>query len=138
MTEIVSVQAMPNQRRRFPRFNFRIPDPLRPLFLKWLTRHSNLVQHAEHELRLAGLFDKDSDYAGMLGPAILQMVRQFSDEGHSGYSASLAVNIFERVARFEPLTPLTGEPDEWLEYMDGHYQNKRCSQRIQGRQRPSL
>ena len=114
-------------RRLWPRFNFRIPDPLRPLVLKWITKDNNLVRHAETELRLAGLFDKNSDYAGMLGPAVLQMVRQFSDEGHSGYSAGLAVSIFQKVARFEPLTPLTGEPSEWVEYMDGHFQNKRCS-----------
>ena len=115
-------------RHWFPRFRMpRIPDPLRPLFLKWLTRDSNLVKHAERELRIAGLFDKDSDYAGLLGPAVLQMVRQFSDEGHSGYSAGLAVSLFQKVARFEPLTPLTGEASEWIDHGDGHLQNNRCS-----------
>lgn len=88
---------------------------------------SNLIKHAESELKLAGLFDEDSDYGGMLGDAVLDMVRVFSKEGHSGMSASLAVSIFKKVALFEPLTPLTGEDDEWTEITDGTFQNKRCS-----------
>lgn len=127
MSEIAHA-AKPTSRRWIPRFNWRIPDPLRPLFLKWITRDSNLVKYAESEMRRAGLFDKDSDYAGMLGPAVLQMVRQFSDEGHSGFSAGLAISVFQKVARFEPLTPLTGADDEWSdEFAEGMRQNKRCS-----------
>lgn len=87
---------------------------------------SNLVDFAESEMRLAGLFDKDSDYGGMLGDAILKMIKVFSDEGHSGYSASMAISIFEKVARYEPLTPLTGADDEWTEVYDGCFQNRRC------------
>jgi hypothetical protein len=85
-----------------------------------------LVRHAERELRLAGAFDKDGGYGGMLGPAVLQMVRAFADEGHSGFSASLAMSMFERVGRFEPLTPLKGGPDEWVDHGNGLFQNKRC------------
>src|SRR5574343_1025542 len=92
----------------------------------------NLVLHAEKELQIAGLFDKDSDYGGMLGPAIMKMVREFSAEGHSGYSASLALKIFEKVASFEPLTPLTGADDEWHEIGDGEWQNVRCSHVFKG------
>lgn len=88
---------------------------------------SNLETYAENELRRAGLFDKDSDYAGMLGPAIMKMIAVFAEEGHSGYSANLAINLFQRVARFEPLTPLTGEDDEWNECDHGVWQNRRCS-----------
>lgn len=88
---------------------------------------SNLVSHAEYELRRAGLFDKDSDYEGMLGQAILKMVKQFAKEGHSGFSAQMAIAIFRKVASFEPLTPLTGEDSEWVEVRDGVFQNRRCS-----------
>lgn len=88
---------------------------------------SDLVDFAESEMRRAGLFDKDSDYGGMLGPAILNMVKVFADEGHSGASAGIAISIFEKVARFEPLTPLTGEEDEWMEVGDDILQNRRCS-----------
>jgi hypothetical protein len=86
---------------------------------------SNLETFAEDELRRAGLFDKDGDYGGMLGDAVMKMVRVFADEGHSGFSAGIAIAAFERVAKFEPLTPLTGAPDEWNEVGGGVYQNRR-------------
>ena len=41
---------------------------------------SNLVDYAERELKLAGLFDKDADYGGMLGHAVLKMVKLFAEE----------------------------------------------------------
>jgi len=72
-----------------------------------------LVEHAESELRLAGLFDEDSDYDGALGPAILEVVKTFSSYGHSGFSAMMSVAILEKLLRFEPLTPLTNNPQEW-------------------------
>jgi len=75
---------------------------------------SNLVRHAERELRLAGLLDKDSDYDGMLGEATLAIVRLFSEQGHSGMSAALVTDLATRLMRFEPLTPLTDDPDEWM------------------------
>ena len=88
---------------------------------------SNLVQHAERELRAAGLYDADSDYSGMLADAVIQLVKVFADQGHSGFSASRTIAIFAKVAGFEPLVPLTGADDEWTECVHGIYQNKRCS-----------
>jgi hypothetical protein len=87
----------------------------------------NLELHAKKEMEIAGLFDKGSAYDGLLGPAVMKMIKVFADEGHSGYSARMAVDIFEKVARFEPLTPLTGTDDEWHEVGPGVYQNVRCS-----------
>lgn len=88
---------------------------------------SNLTNHAEKELELAGLFKKDSDYGGMLGQNVMELVKVFSKQEHSGFSANMAIALFERVARFEPLAPLTGEDDEWVEVEPGVFQNKRCS-----------
>jgi len=86
----------------------------------------SLETFAENELRRAGFFDKDSAYDGMLGEAVMKMVKLFADEGHSGMSAGIAIDLFQRVARFEPLTPLTGADDEWTEVSDGMWQNRRC------------
>lgn len=90
---------------------------------------SNLTDFARDELTRAGLFSEGSDYDGMLGDAVMRLVNVFADEGHSGMSASMAVSIFKRVALFEPLTPLTGDEDEWGAPFDGNggRQNKRCS-----------
>ncbi|CAB4145760.1 hypothetical protein UFOVP1204_67 [uncultured Caudovirales phage] len=88
---------------------------------------SNLMTHAENEMRIAGLYDADSDYGGMIPDAVLKMMKVFADEGHSGMSASLVISIFQKIARYEPLTPLTGADDEWHEPSPGTFQNVRCS-----------
>lgn len=88
---------------------------------------SNLEAHAKREMEIAGLFGKDSAYDGMIAEAVMKMVKVFADEGHSGASAPMAMRIFEKVAMFEPLTPLTGEDSEWNEVGPGVFQNNRCS-----------
>ena len=88
---------------------------------------SNLLKYAESEMRRAGLYDEDSDYDGMIPEAVMALMKVFSDGGHSGGSAPLAISIFNKLARFEPLTPLTGQDDEWMEVAEGVYQNVRCS-----------
>ena len=93
----------------------------------------SLVKHAEYELRRAGLFDKDSDYGGMLGESTMKLIKVFSEEGHSGFSAHMQIEIFKRLANFKTLTPLTNNPEEWYdvkEYGDPNkpmWQNKRQS-----------
>lgn len=88
-----------------------------------------LVQHAERELRLAGFFDADSDYDGMLGSAVMDVVRAFAGRGHSGMSAMIVRQLFAQLSNFEALTPLTSDPDEWIDRseMSGKpfWQNKR-------------
>jgi len=88
---------------------------------------SNLIKHAERELKLAGLFDKDSDYNGMLGDAVMELMKVFSNQGHSGMSASMVSSLFDKLSRFKQLTPLTFKDDEWNEPGENSYQNKRRS-----------
>ena len=60
------------------------------------------------------------------------MMNEFAEEGHSGFSASYAINILTKLMEFKPLSPLTGEDDEWNLVGDGHWQNKRCSSVFKG------
>lgn len=64
---------------------------------------SNLINHANAELKKAGLFDKDSDYDGELGKGVLELITVFAGQGHSGMSAEMAVQLFERLARFKEI-----------------------------------
>ena len=87
-----------------------------------------LVEFARDELARIGSGEPDEMQEAM-NAHILRMVETFADEGHSGFSAAYAVGILQRLLRFEPLTPLTGEEDEWvvLDYGDEMAaQNKRC------------
>ena len=92
---------------------------------------SNLIAHAERELAAVGLDSPDGDfYGGLTKSAVMELIRVFADQGHSGMSASIVTGIVEKLMRFEPLSPLTGADDEWtaLNYdSDMAAQNKRCS-----------
>lgn len=91
----------------------------------------SLVTHAKEELTRAGLFDKDSDYEGMIGEAVLELVEKFAEQGHSGFSAHLTLEVFQRIASFKTLTPITCDPSEWVDVseMSGYqvWQNRRQS-----------
>ncbi len=90
---------------------------------------SNLHKHALAEFKAAGWID-DTGYKdemqGLICDHVLKLIDLFSDEGHSGTTASYTINLFTRLAKFEPITALTGEDWEWVDH--GHTkQNKRCS-----------
>jgi hypothetical protein len=86
----------------------------------------SLYEYAENELTRAGLLeDSDNMYGDMIGTAVLEVVKVFSEQGHSGMSAELSIAILEKLLRYEPLSPLTFESDEWFESRDGIYQNRR-------------
>ena len=87
----------------------------------------NLEDYARQELEFAGLFSKESDYEGMLGKAVMELVKVFSAQGHSGMTASATLNLFNRVARYEPIRALQGTDNEWIEVGNNVKQNKRCS-----------
>ena len=90
----------------------------------------SLVSYAEDELDRIGMTD-DGDMNGIMRKHILHMVKEFADEGHSGFSASYALQCLKKLLNYKPLSPLTGEDDEWTEVSEisgyPHFQNKRCS-----------
>ena len=97
---------------------------------EWNREESNLYTHAREELRSAGLLSEESDYDGMLGEAVLEIVEVFARQGHSGFSAEMTVELLNRLLRFEPLGPLTDNPGEWMrvnpdDEPDGLWQNRR-------------
>jgi hypothetical protein len=94
-----------------------------------LTPDCNLVSHARRELAAAG-YDPAEEEEGpnkWIQQNLLDLLRVFSMQGHSGFSAGYCVGTFEKLARFEPLGPLTGADEEWFDHGGGMFQNKRCS-----------
>lgn len=90
----------------------------------------SLVSHAKRELAL--LSDTDDEMQVRMNNHILQIVEEFEKEEHAGISAKYAISILTKLLNFEPLTPLTGEDDEWDIDMNGIKQNNRCSAVFQG------
>lgn len=91
---------------------------------------SNMTTHAERELDIIGMKDEEG-MNGMMRKHILHMIEEFAAEGHSGFSASYAIQCLEKLLRFEPLSPLMGTDDEWVDVAEYNgspmWQNKRCS-----------
>ena len=94
----------------------------------------SILAHAERELDIIGMADEEG-MNGLMRKHLLHMIQEFANEGHSGFSASYAIQCLEKLLRFEPLSPLTGEDSEWneiaREMTAGNrgtlYQNNRCS-----------
>lgn len=79
----------------------------------------NIIEYAREELkRIGGL---DDPYQQLINSNILELIEVFDKQGHSGFSANYLIPRLARLLDFKPLTPLTGEEDEW----NGN-QNKRC------------
>jgi hypothetical protein len=89
---------------------------------------SPLVLHAERELTAIGydLNQKEEDPNKWICKNIIELLEVFSEQGHSGFSAPHCIYLFTKLASFEPLSPLTGDDNEWVEVREGTFQNKRC------------
>jgi hypothetical protein len=92
---------------------------------------SNYHKHALEEFRAAKWLDDNGNYCDEMQEAIckhiLKLLDVFGEEGHSGSTAPYTINLFSKLAAFEPVVPITGEDWEWVEVSTGVYQNKRCS-----------
>ncbi len=69
---------------------------------------SNLVDHARRELTLIGEDEETTE-------GLIKVIQAFADMGHSGGSASICIPMINSLLSFEPLLPLTDDPEEWNE-----------------------
>lgn len=90
---------------------------------------SNMLKWAEEELRYAGydINDPEDGPNRWLAEGTLELLKVFAEQGHSGSSAPYAVALFEKLAMWKPIAPLTGADDEWNEVGPNIWQNRRNS-----------
>lgn len=96
----------------------------------------NLIDYAESELER---IPKDKyGTQEIINQNILDLVKLFSSQGHSGLSGRYVINALSRLLEYKPLNPLTGEDDEWGEPYgpDETQQNKRCSSVFRSKKEP--
>lgn len=84
---------------------------------------SNLVEHAKKEMQLAWP-DKDT-MQDRVKENIVELLTVFSNQGHSGFSASYVLAYFQKLANYDIISPLTGEDAEWVQIDSNLYQNSR-------------
>jgi hypothetical protein len=68
----------------------------------------SLVQHAKRELEMVGEEPEVIEW-------YLQIVAKFAEFGHSGATAEHTTQTLERLLRYRNLSPLTDDPDEWID-----------------------
>jgi hypothetical protein len=56
----------------------------------------------------------------MIGKVVLEIVETFAKQGHSGLSAEITLAVLEKVLRFETLTPITDNAEDWMN-VEEHY-----------------
>ena len=80
-----------------------------------VSKDSNSIAHAKRELVAIGydLNDKEEGPNKWIMENLFELLAVFSTQGHSGSSAPHCISMFKKLASFEPLSPLTGEDDEW-------------------------
>ena len=78
----------------------------------------NLVSYAESELNKILKTCKDSESLNTekkINDNILNIVKLFAEQHHTGLTAHYCINILMKLLNYRPLSPLTGNEDEWLE-----------------------
>lgn len=91
------------------------------------------LMFAKHELDMLLPTDKDESdngycYQKMINNSVMELMKTFYDQGHSNLSAAITASLFNKLTKNKPLSPLTGDDNEWgdeLDY-DGSQQNVRC------------
>jgi hypothetical protein len=75
--------------------------------------------------------DGDDGIQGLVNQNIIDLLKVFALQGHSGTTAPYVIRRFARLASWNVLRPLTGDDDEWSDVLwdDGRnlQQNKRYS-----------
>lgn len=85
---------------------------------------SNMIDHASCEFDFQGYppeYDGDPDkfdihtmdMDSIMRRNVMDLLRTFGDQGHSGFSAPYAIHMFTQLANFEALSALTNLPTEW-------------------------
>ena len=52
---------------------------------------------------------------------VLELLKVFSEQGHSGFSASIATRLFYKLANYKLVTEVEDNPDDWNEYGQHKY-----------------
>ena len=96
------------------------------------------LERIEYELKLARYklepIDEndpsDEKYVQRIGNCVYEICKLFAEQGHSGLSANITLQLLEELlVKENTLSPLTNNPDEWMDVteMSGYklHQSKR-------------
>ena len=90
----------------------------------------SLTKHAKDEFVIAGWYNQEAekycdDLQELMCEQTLGLLGELEKCQHSGNTIGYAVSLFSKLAMRQTIADLTGQDDEWWEYEDGLFQNKR-------------
>ena len=80
----------------------------------------SIVEQAKRELDLINFGEDDTK-------AMVDILKRFFGQWDSGGAVWAVAPVLQKCIAGKPLSPLTGEDDEWNEVGPGVLQNRRCS-----------
>ena len=80
----------------------------------------SIIKQAEAELKRINFGEEDTK-------VMLSILETFFNQWDSGGAVWAVAPILQKCIAGKPLSPLTGEDDEWMDHGDGVFQNIRCS-----------
>lgn len=101
--------------------NNRAADYIMEFFQAGLEVRSPLVEHAKRELALINPDEEDDGWK----ESIVKAIQGFCSYGHSGGSAAVAIQAIHDLLQQKNLTPLTDNPNDWIQCGPGVWQCRR-------------
>ena len=106
--------------------NFILEIALR--YIVWFSKSSNYIKHAKNEFKIAWS-DENDEMQSFMCKQVIELLSVLATHGDSEFSINYKLNLFQNVAKFKTIAPLTFKDDEFNEpfCLDGTRQNKRNS-----------
>lgn len=92
-----------------------------------IIKNSTLCQKAIREFELAGYINSDNEMSKLMVNQVLETLAVFSSHNNSGFSAGIELKIFDILAHYKILTPLTFKDNEWDKIGKYLWQNNRIT-----------
>lgn len=101
----------------------------------WAEKEIEMACQRERESAIKAGHEQDAEYGVACYKSALKAFKSLLEDDHSGMSISITKQILNQLLLGEPLSPITGEDDEWVDVSyEGmpqgvikEYQNKRMS-----------
>lgn len=95
--------------------------------LNQIIKSSNICKHAIKELELAGYKKNEDGPNGWMYNQVLEALAVFSSHDNSGFSAAIEINLVKKLSKFDIISSLKFDDNEWDLCCDNVYQNTRKS-----------
>lgn len=98
-------------------------------YIRYYSKDSNYIKHANSEYQFAYGDYKSDNMQSYMCEQVNDLLALLSTQGDSGFSISYKLSLLNKMIKFEPISPLTFEDDEFNEPFTyyGTRQNKRYS-----------